>query len=293
VKGVVDEATERMFCAIRVITNRGGAMTELVTVSIKDYVADVRFNRPDKYNALSLDMIAAMANVINRLAEESAVRAVVVSGEGKGFCSGLDFENFAAMQSKEGNKIFNLTDRYENRITNIFQHIAYGWKQLPMPVIAAIHGVALGGGCQIALGADIRFCTPDAKISIMEMKWGLIPDMSVSQTIRDLVSIDVAKELIFTGKIINGEEAARLKLVTRVCDKPHEEAMVLAKEIASKNPEAVRAAKKLLNEVWHGDPAWGLLMESQLEMTLIGTSNQLEAVSANFEKRRPIFKDLT
>lgn len=267
-------------------------MTELVTISIEKHVADVRFNRPEKYNALSLDMIAAMENAINKLAKESAVRAVVVSGEGKGFCAGLDFEIFAAMQSKEGNKIINLTDRYENRITNIFQHIAYGWKQLPMPVIAAIHGVALGGGCQIALGADIRFCTPDAKFSIMEMKWGLIPDMSASQTIRDLVSIDVAKELIFTGKIIKGEEAARLKLVTRVCEKPHEEAMILAKEIASKNPEAIRAAKKLLNKVWHGDSARGLLMESELEMTLIGTPNQLEAVSANLEKRTPTFKDL-
>jgi enoyl-CoA hydratase/carnithine racemase len=266
-------------------------MTELVTISIKNHVADVRLNRPDKYNALSLDMITAMASAINRLAKESAIRAVVVSGEGKGFCAGLDFENFAAMQSKDGNMSISLTDRYENRITNIFQHIAYGWKQLPMPVIAAIHGVALGGGCQIALGADIRFCTPDAKFSIMEMRWGLIPDMSASQTIRDLVSIDVAKELIFTGKIIKGEEAARLKLVTRVCEKPHEEAMILATEIASKNPEAIRAAKKLLNEVWHGDPARGLSMESELEMTLIGTSNQLEAVSANFEKRTPTFKD--
>lgn len=267
-------------------------MSELITIAIENHVADVRFNRPDKYNALSLDMITAMAGALDRLAKESAVRAVVVSGEGKGFCAGLDFENFAALQSKEGGTLGNLKDRYENRITNIFQYIAYGWKQLPMPVIAAIHGVALGGGCQIALGADIRFCTPDAKLSIMEMKWGLIPDMSATQTIRDLVSIDVAKELIFTGRIIRGEEAARLKLVTRICEKPHEEAMTLAKEIALQNPAAVRAAKKLLNEVWHGDSARGLLMESELEMTLIGTPNQLEAVAANFEKRAPIFKDL-
>jgi enoyl-CoA hydratase/carnithine racemase len=266
-------------------------MTELVTISIENHVADVRFNRPHKYNALSHEMIAAMANAINRLATESAVRAVVVSGQGKGFCAGLDFENFQAMQSKGENRINKLTERYESRITNIFQHVAYGWKQLPMPVIAAIHGAALGGGCQIALGADIRFCTPDAKFSLMEMKWGLIPDMSASQTIRDLVSIDVAKELIFTGKMITGEEAARLRLVTRVCEKPHEEAISLAKEIASKNPDAVRAAKRLINEVWHGDSARGLLMESELEMTLIGTPNQLEAVSANFAKRRPAFKD--
>ena len=266
-------------------------MAELVKISIENHVADVRFNRPDKYNALSNDMINAMANAINRLAAEPAVRAVVVSGEGKGFCAGLDFENFAAMQSKEKNDFSKLTDRYENRISNIFQHVAYGWKELPVPVIAAVHGVALGGGCQIALGADIRFCTPDAKFSIMEMKWGIIPDMSASQTIRDLVSIDVAKELIYTGKIISGEEAARLRLVTHVCEKPHEEAMALAREIASKNPDAVRAAKKLLNEVWHGDSGRGLLMESQFESKLIGSPNQVEAVTANFAKRAPEFKD--
>lgn len=265
-------------------------MSELVTISIENHVADIRFNRPDKYNALSFDMITAMANTINTLAKEPGVRAVVISGEGKGFCAGLDVENFAALQSGK-NKLPDLRERYENRITNIFQHIAYGWKELPMPVIAAIHGVAMGGGCQIALGADIRFCTPDAKFSIMEMRWGLIPDMSVTQTIRDLVSIDVAKELIFTGKVIRGEEAARLKLVTHVCEKPYEEAMTLAKEIASKNPDAVRAAKKLLNEVWHGDSARGFMMESELMMTLMGTPNQLEAISANFTGQPPAFKD--
>ena len=265
-------------------------MSDLVTISIENHVADVRFNRPDKYNALSFDMINAIAKAISRLDKEPGVRVVVISGEGKGFCAGLDVENFAALQSGE-NKLPDLRERYENRITNIFQHIAYGWKELPMPVIAAVHGVAMGGGFQIAMGADIRFCTPDAKFSIMEMRWGLIPDMSVTQTIRDLVSIDVAKELIFTGKVIRGEEAARMKLVTHVCEKPYEEASALAKEIASKNPDAVRAAKKLLNEVWHGDSARGFMMESELMMTIMGTPNQLEAISANFTGQTPAYKD--
>ena len=265
-------------------------MSELVKISIENHVADVRFNRPEKYNALSFAMIDAMAAAIDRLAKEPGVRVVVISGEGKSFCAGLDIENFAAMQAGE-NKFPKLTDRYEKRISNIYQHIGYGWKELPVPVIAAIHGVALGGGFQIAMGADIRFSTPDAKFSIMEMRWGLIPDMSVTQTIRDVVSIDVAKELIFTGKTIKGEDAARLNLVTHVCEKPYEEAMALAREIASKNPDAIRAAKKLINEVWHGDSSRGLMMESELMMTLMGSPNQLEAVSANFTKREPIFKD--
>ena len=265
-------------------------MSELVNISIENHVADVRFNRPEKYNALSFEMIDAMANAINRLAQEPGVRVVVISGEGKSFCAGLDVENFAALQSGE-NKFPNLTARYQNRISNIYQHIGYGWKELPVPVIAAIHGVALGGGFQIAMGADIRFSTPNAKFSLMEMRWGLIPDMSVTQTIRDVVSIDVAKELIFTGKVIQGEEAARLKLVTHICEKPYEEAMALAREIASKNPDAIRAAKKLINDVWHGDSGRGLMMESELMMTLMGSPNQLEAVTAAFTKQPPKFKD--
>ncbi len=265
-------------------------MSDLVSISVENHIADVRFNRPDKYNALSFDMINAIADAIGRLSKEPGVRVVVLSGEGKGFCAGLDVENFAALQSGE-NKLPDLRERYENRITNIFQHIAYGWKELPMPVIAAVHGVAIGGGFQIAMGADIRFCTPNAKFSVMEMRWGLIPDMSVTQTIRDLVSIDVAKELIFTGKVIKGEEAARLKLVTHVCEKPYNDAMALAREIASKNPDAVRAAKKLLNEVWHGDSAHGFMMESELMMTIMGTPNQLEAITANFTGQAPAFKD--
>lgn len=266
-------------------------MTTLVNVSIENHIADVRFNRPDKYNALSFDMITVIINTIDKLAKESEVRAVVISGEGGNFSAGLDIENFAAMQSGGKDAIPDLMDRYKNHSTNIFQHIAYGWKELPMPVIAAIHGVAYGGGFQIAMGADIRFCTPSAKFAIMEMKWGLIPDMSVTQTLRDLVSIDVAKEIIFTGKTIKGDEAAQLKLVTRVCENPYEEAMTLAREIASKNPHAIRAAKKLLNEVWHGDSARGLMLESELMMTLMGTPNNLEAISANLKKQPPIFTD--
>ncbi len=265
-------------------------MSELVKISIEDHIADVRFNRPEKFNALSFDMIDAMAGAIDRLARESGVRVVVISGEGKSFCAGLDIENFAALQSGT-NKFPDLTRRYQDRISNIYQHIGYGWKELPVPVIAAIHGVAYGGGFQIAMGADIRFSTPDAKYSLMEMRWGLIPDMSVSQTIRDFVAIDVAKELIFTGKVIKGEEAARLNLVTHVVENPHEAALALAREIAAKNPDAVRAAKKLINTVWHGDSARGLMMESELMMTLMGSSNQLEAVAANFTKEPPKFKD--
>jgi enoyl-CoA hydratase/carnithine racemase len=266
-------------------------MADLVSVSTQKHVADVRLNRPDHMNALNIEMMNAVANVIKDLYGDNRIRVVVLSGAGKGFCAGLDYEEISALQSQEGEQSLNLTNRYEDRVTNIAQFIAYGWKQLPMPVIASIHGFALGGGCQIALGADIRFATTTAKFSIMETKWGLIPDMSASQTIRDLVPIDVAKELIFTGKTISGDKAAELNLVTRTCDDPYAEAMELAADIAEKSPHAVRAAKKLLNETWHGDSAPGLLMESALEMSLIGQPNHIEAINANFEKRIPRFTD--
>lgn len=266
-------------------------MSELVTITVENHVADVRLNRPEKYNALSWDMMLAIAGVIKRLEGEKGIRAVVLSGEGKGFCAGLDIESFDGLQSGGDGGLPDLRDRFEDRTANLPQHIAYGWKQLPMPVIAAVHGVAFGGGCQIALGADIRLCTPDAKMSLMEIKWGIIPDMAITQTLRDMVPIDVAKELIFTGKIITGEEAARLGMVTRICDNSHEAAMALAAEIASKSPDAVRAAKRLLDETWHGVGEEGLMMESKTEMTLIGRPNQIEAIMANFEKRKPKFND--
>ena len=267
-------------------------MTEFVEVGIENHIADVQLNRPNKINALDMDMFVSIGETIDRLSQESTIRAVVLSGKGKGFCAGLDLSMFTSPflsdHSKDGT---SLVVRRKNKITNIFQHICYGWKQLPMPVIAAIHGPCIGGGCQMALGADIRLSTPDAKLSIREIHWGLIPDMSVSQTIRDLMPIDKAKELIYTAKIINGEEAEKLNLVTRVCDDPYSEAMQLAEEIAGKSPHAMRAAKQLLNNSWHGHDADGLMLESALESSLIGRPNNIEAVKANMDNRKPNFKD--
>jgi enoyl-CoA hydratase/carnithine racemase len=266
-------------------------MSELVTMSMDGCIADVRLNRPEKYNALSWDMMTAIAATLKRLAGEKGIRAVVLSGAGRGFCAGLDVEHFFGGPSGMGPGLPDLRGRYQGGITNLPQHIAYGWRQLPMPVIAAVHGVAFGGGCQIALGADIRLSSPDAKLSIMEIKWGLVPDMAATQTLRDLVAIDTAKELIFTGRIVSGETAARLGLVTRTCENPREAAKALAAEIAARSPDAVRAAKQLLNSAWHGSTADGLQMESEAEQALIGQPNQIEAIKANFEKRPPKFRD--
>jgi enoyl-CoA hydratase/carnithine racemase len=272
---------------------KGRPMSDLITVAIENHVADVRLNRPEKYNALSPDMFAAISEVGEALMKESSVRAVVLSGNGRGFCAGLDFESFMGMASgpRTDDSADDLLRKVENSPANAPQYVAYVWRQVPVPVIAALHGVAFGGGLQIALAADIRLAAPDVRLSVREINWGLIPDMSGTQTLRDLVRLDLAKELTYTGREVTGEEARQLGLVTRVCDDPLGEALTLASEIVNKSPHAIRAAKQLLQETRHGDVAVGLKMEETLQRGLIGSPNQVEAVTANFEKRAPDFSD--
>jgi len=264
-------------------------MTQLVTLEIKDYVAFVRLNRPDKYNALSPDMFRAIIEAGETVKADTSIRSVVLSGEGRGFCAGLDFETFMQMGSGEQSTTDLLT-RTEDNPANYAQQTGYVWKQVPAPVIAALHGVSFGGGLQIALGADIRLASPDARFSVMEIKWGLIPDMSITQTLKDLVRLDVAKELTFTGRIVKSEEALRLGLITRICEDPLAEAERMAREIAGKSPDAIAAGKQLWEKVGSCDTEEGLKLEEKLQLTLIGGHNQVEAVQANFEKRPPVFK---
>jgi enoyl-CoA hydratase/carnithine racemase len=214
------------------------------------------------------------------------VRAVVLHGAGRSFCSGLDFGAVAAAGGLEA-----LSDPLKEQPPNYFQRIAYGWIETPVPVIAAIHGNCLGGGLQIALGADIRIATPDAKLSVMEGKWGLIPDMAITQTLTRLVGIDVAKELTFTARVFSGEEADRLGVVTRLSDDPVGAAVLLAREIATRSPDAVRRAKRLFDDAWTGTAAETLALEAKLQGELIGTPNQIAAVTAAVTKQQPEFID--
>jgi len=177
------------------------------------------------------------------------------------------------------------------RITHLGQQVAHVWQEVPVPVIAAVHGVALGGGCQIALGADIRIMAPDARMSVMEVKWGLIPDMTGTWVLPRLVGIDVAKELTFTARMVEAEEALRIGLTTHVADDPVAAARELAVEIAAKSPEAVRAAKRLLNQSGLVPIADQYAAERKEIGALIGSANQVEAVMAGFEKRDPVFRD--
>jgi enoyl-CoA hydratase/carnithine racemase len=266
-------------------------MADRVTVSIEGGVADVRLSRPEKLNAIDRAMFTALAETGRALAAECSVRAVVLSGEGRAFCAGLDFASFMAMAG-DGDGGATLLAR-DGSPANRAQRAAWVWTEVPVPVIAAVHGVAFGGGLQIALGADIRIAAPDAQLSVMEIKWGLIPDMTGTQTLRRLVRLDVAKELTFTGRIVSGTEAAALGLVTRLADDPRAVALAMAREIATKSPDAIRAAKRLLNESVQLDVADGLKLEETLQVGLIGSPNQVEAVQANMQKRSPAFHDPT
>jgi enoyl-CoA hydratase/carnithine racemase len=253
-------------------------------------VATVTMVRADKHNALDEAMFRALANAAERLADDASVRVVVLHGEGKSFCSGLDVASF--MSSSGGTSV--LLTREDGRAANLAQRVTYDWSLVPAPVIAAIQGNCFGGGLQIALGADIRISAPDAKLSIMEVKWGLVPDMGITQTLPRLIGIDVAKELTFTGRIVSGTEASALGLVTRTAEDPLGAALALADEIAHKSPDAIRAAKRLYNQTWVSDAAEpALALESELQTGLIGKPNQIAAVMAGMSGEQPVFVDPT
>jgi enoyl-CoA hydratase/carnithine racemase len=258
-----------------------------VRIEVEDHVALVALTRADKHNALDLEMFESIIEAAERLMDEPGVRAIVLHGEGPSFCSGIDLMSLAGTQSGIG----GLADTLSGEVPNFFQRAAYDWIRVPVPVIAAIHGNCLGGGLQIALAADIRFATPGARLSVMEVKWGLVPDMSITRTLPRLVRIDVAKELTYTARTFTGSEARQLGVVTHVVDDPLAAARALAAEIASRSPDAVRGAKRLYDEVWTGDPEHTLGLEAAIQLDLIGSPNQLAAVSAGLSREPARFTD--
>jgi enoyl-CoA hydratase/carnithine racemase len=260
---------------------------ERVSIEIVDHVADVTMTRPDKHNALDLAMFEGLIGAAERLRSEPGVRAVVLHGDGPSFCSGLDV--MSLMQSQSGTE--GLLEPIRGDVPNWFQRAAYDWIRVPVPVIAAVHGTCFGGGLQIALGTDIRIATPDARLSVMEIKWGLIPDMSITRTLPRLVSIDVAKELTYTGRVFSGAEAHEMGLVTHVDGDPLAAARALAAEIASRSPDAVRGAKRLFDESWTGAPEETLALEASIQLSLIGSQNQLAAVASGMTKQPAEFVD--
>ncbi|PKP92569.1 MAG: enoyl-CoA hydratase [Alphaproteobacteria bacterium HGW-Alphaproteobacteria-16] len=261
-------------------------MTEQrVTIDIADGIADVRLNRADKMNALDPAMFSGIIDAIATLSDMPGLRAVVLSGEGRAFCAGLDMASMAG-----GGSGLDLHSRTHGD-TNFFQQVAWGWRQLPVPVVAAVHGIAFGGGLQIMSGADIRIAAPGTRLSIMEMKWGIVPDMAGYALWRGLVRDDVLRELTYTAREFLAEEGQTLGFITRIADDPHAAAMELARAIAARNPHAIRAAKRLSNLSADADAAAILTAESGEQAALMRSSNQIEAVMANMQKRPPVFTD--
>ena len=243
-------------------------MNDRVRIEVQGTLATVTLNRADKHNGMDLPML-------------EAVRAVVLRGDGPSFCAGLDFKSVFSSKKAAVQGFAALLSPIRNR----FQDWSMAWREVPAPVIACIHGNCFGAGIQLALGADIRIATPDAKISVMESKWGLIPDMGGAALLRELVGIDVAKELCFTSRVLSGTEALALKLVTHVADDPLAAAKQLAQEILVRSPDAVASAKFLLQRAWDSGESSALSQERRYQRKLLGSRNQRIAVQRNLEKK--------
>ncbi len=267
-------------------------MEDRVQITVKDHIADVKLVRTDKMNALDSKMFEALAKAGDEIAANPDVRCVVLSGEGRAFCAGLDISAMGASggagstgTSEAPDDGLGRLERRTNGDANGPQYAAWVWRQMPKPVIAAVHGVAFGGGFQVMLGSDIRIAAPGTRFSVMELKWGLVPDMAGMALLRTLVRDDVARELTYTARIFETDEAKELGLITKVSDTPYEDAMEMATYIAGRNPDAITAAKRLINNMGDRTVQEILLEESREQDKIIGTPNQMEAVMAELEKR--------
>ncbi|MEO0643480.1 MAG: crotonase/enoyl-CoA hydratase family protein [Pseudomonadota bacterium] len=262
---------------------------ERLSIELEDTgVAHVRLTRGDKMNALDPGMFEAIIAAGEQLSDEKGVRVIVLSGEGRAFCAGLDTASFGRAPDASAPE---LTERTHGN-ANTFQQVAMTWRKLPVPVIAAVHGVCFGGGLQIASGADIRVVHPDARMSIMEMKWGLVPDMGGYALWRGLVRDDILRELIYTNREFTGAEAQTLGFATFNDPDPLGRATAIARNIANRNPHAIRAAKRLQAGMVERDTDSILLEESVEQHAIMRTPNQIEAVMAAIQNRAPVFDDV-
>jgi len=266
-------------------------MSERVTTNIDNHVATVMLNRAAKRNAVDLAMFSALAETAKSLHNNPSVRAVVLYGDGGHFCAGIDTAFF--QNDGDDVSLAEMLEPVEGSTSNVFQSAATVWHELPVPVLAALQGTVFGAGLQIAMGADLRYASPDVRMSIMEIKWGLIPDMGITTTLPGVVLQDRVRELAYTGREFSADEALEFGFVTEVTADPLGKAQDVATEIANKSPDAIRAIKKLVNESWKDDPANSLRREAALQAAVMAGENQTEAICANIEKRPPRFRDPT
>lgn len=263
-------------------------MNVRVRIEIDGHVATVILDRADKYNALDLKMFAAIGEAADSIAKNDVVRAIVLTGAGDNFCAGIDTGMFSDPDISIG---ASLKSPIAPSAANLYQRAAYAWRELPIPVICALRGITYGGGLQIALGADLRIASPDTRFSIMESKWGLIPDMAISTTLRNIVPADRVKELAWSARVFNTGEALEYGIVTAIKDDPLAAATAWAKQYATRSPGAVRGIKRLVNEAWQLSEVEALALEARLQLGVIGSPNQMEAALANVQNRPPEFED--
>lgn len=272
-------------------------MENRIDYNVEEHIARVHLIRGDKMNALDADMMDALIEAGERIKADDSIRVVVISAEGKAFCAGLDMGNFAKMAEggsagvTEGGGRQLLAERTHG-LANRPQQVAYTWRDIKVPVLAAAQGFALGGGFQVFMGADMRYAAPGTKFSIMESRWGLVPDMGTTHVMARLAREDIVKELAMTARIFEAEEAYEHGFLTRICDDPVAEAMRVARDIAGRNPDAIRGTKQLFNEPADRFIADTLMLESVLQDEIIGTPNQIEAVKAELEGRKPDYADV-
>jgi enoyl-CoA hydratase/carnithine racemase len=270
-------------------------MNDALLITSEKHVAHVQLNRPDAHNAIESGIMNGLIDFGRTMLDPGDTRVIVLSGAGKSFCAGLDMSAFGEMMSGdlsgEREDVSEALDDISPGGANRAQQLGWLWQEIPIPVIAAVHGAALGGGLNLALGADIRFVHPAAKLGFVEITWGLLPDMSATQSLRRLTGLDRMKELVMSGRKFSGEQALQYGLATELSETPLEDAMAMAQVIAGRNPDAVRTAKRLLNNSALVDVASGLAEEAAATRTLLGSPNQLEAISAQFEGREPVFRD--
>ena len=258
-----------------------------VSVEIKDHIAFVTLTRGDKMNGVDQDMGEALIAAAHDLKDNESVRAVVLSGEGRAFCAGLDVSSFGKLAGGDAEEIV-MPRTYGNG--NMYQELVLAWRRLPVPVIAALHGVAYGAGFQLCSAADMRIAHPETKLSVMEMKWGLVPDMGGMALWPSYLRSDVIRQLSYTAEQVDAQQGLVWGLVTELSETPLERATELATLIASKSPSAIRAAKRLIEVAESGaDEDTVLLAESREQTDLIGKPHQMEVIMANMQKRAPDF----
>jgi len=263
-------------------------LKDRIDIAIENHVADVMLNRPEKFNALDIETFDALDAAARAVEGDKSVRAVVLHGAGENFCAGIDL---SVLQGGIDDLGESLLSPVSGSLANRFQRAAYAWRELPVPVICALQGVTFGGGFQIAMGADLRYAAPDTQMSIMESKWGLIPDMAISTTLRDIMPPDRVKELAWTARVFDAEEGLQLGVLTSIEEDPLAAARRVAQACAARSPDAIRGIKRLVNEAWSCSEKDSLALEAQLQLRLLGSPNQAEAVRANLEKRKPDFVD--